>query len=433
MALFHFDTSDASVTSAPINETNNGIFNTRDSLGGLIKITYSDVVVWSGTTSAKTAVLADGSFATVPVIAEVNVIGSTGFTFEYMYYLSDSRVLVGDVFTVISYPTAGNSNTYYILSVTIMRKGLSDTYTVNISLNHWVNQDSNGIIGIVIKDFSYSNSVKHDKWLHVALVLENDCAFRFFVNGIKQVEILEEDWNTDPSNLSAAFNYLVQSNVTCKSTIKCDRTSQTATEGYFDELRFSGVARYHSNFTPPDAPFTIASAAAQTALLEAAADNDGSATLNAVGTTASEITGSYEVKFAGNFVSATSANSGDTAKATAYPLMLKMDQSNDPLHLEIQYSKSSDYSSVTQLINTKTTAGDRQYVRGDGGSSFETCPATGFPYEVFGGSPIMVNMTKLGTLNGFYYLRYRWLSNTSDTSVSDWYRTVYPAYTDVGF
>ena len=167
-------------------------------------------------------------------------------------------------------------------------------------------------------------------------------------------------------------------------------------------------------------------------MLEAAAD-DGYAVSDAAVSTVSEITGSYEVKFAGNFVSATSVNSGDTAKAVAYPLLLKMDQSNDPLHLEIQYSKSSDYSSVTQLINTKTTADDRQYVLGDGGSSFETCPATGFPYEVFGGSPIMVNMTKLGTLNGFYYLRYRWLSNTSDTSVSDWYRTVYPAYTDVGF
>lgn len=431
--LFHFDTDDSSGASIPINETGNGIYGdvgTRPETAVMSAAAAKFGAAGLWTSKTDTSISEISALQNIPIVKQVNATSavSDGYTIEYFFRCSQPCRLFHNSSNIATIVNLESTDSVRI-GVAVGGQGGTVVHIQNTTTS----QDQSRIFYDTDTNLS-ELPLNANTWAHIAVVLTTDWDIIIYVNGTLYVEHSREellDTNGSITSLPTAIFggssmlFLAQPVITFDTTV-------TEYEISFDEFRVSAGRKYNGNsYIVPTEPFTIASTAAQTTLLEVAMD-DGPEISDAAMSTMSEITGSYEVKFAGNFVSnASTTGGGGTTKAIAYPLMLKMDQYDGPLHLEIQYSKNSNYSSVTQLINTKTTPSDRQYVLGDGGSSFEQCPSTGFAYEIFGGASIMVNMEKLGTLNGFYYLRYRWLSNTSDTSVSDWYRTIYPAYTDI--
>lgn len=420
LALFHFDSSTGATASGvvPVNETGNGVFSGRDFISQeLPTFTLGAAIPHFGSTVLETQIYkATDVYVLNPakIITECNTTGATGYTLEYFIRSPYQLTLKGFQLQFIS-----NNNYNFIFQL----PSASDDGDLSGVIPWLVCTGSGlGTDNVITKEEPYTIQIEANQYVHIAAVLESDYTFRFFVNGVKQVEFLPTEWSAAGKQLPDVF--LTGTDFEVHAGFSCTGPSTSPVTVYLDELRLSGIARYQDNFTPPTAPFTLENAVQTLSTTIEAAEPVALTT---------DITGSFEVKFAGNFVSNAATTGGSTAKAIAYPLLLKMDPYDKPMHLEIQYSKDAGYATTIPLINTKTTASDRVYVMGDGGTAFEQCPETGFAPEVFSNAPIMVNMAKLGTLDGFYYIRYRWLSNTSDTSVSDWYRTVYPAYTDVGF
>lgn len=145
-------------------------------------------------------------------------------------------------------------------------------------------------------------------------------------------------------------------------------------------------------------------------------------------TTQTTLTGTWTVKFAGNFVGSGSGGSG-TVAAIAYPIVLVKPAYADAVHLEMVYATQDDYSDAQTLVNTKTTSADRSLVKAFGGTAWETCPSGGFG-SVYDKQPVKIIVSsKLGATT-IYNIKYRWISASSDTSVSDWYGMVYPCYTE---
>lgn len=415
LALFHYDTVG---TSAPVNETGNG----NHGEGSQITVSMAEAGARFGVAGIyseyerSTADVEYTTYKNVPSVSNVNAIGvgTNGYTIEYFVraskecqWLYNSSYLVEIVDTTLSdfVRIGAKLGSYAAMWVDIRYNGEETWYPLtNIS-------ELENII------------TPANTWVHVAVVLTPEWDIIIYINGQKYAAYTKDDLNavgiaiTQSIPLSNAMEFFAQPTVHLTE-------SSTSVAVSFDEFRVSAGRIYTGDsFTPPTAPLEVESTTQTLSTTVEAAEP--------IALTA-DIAGSFEVKFAGNFVSNAATTGGGTAKAIAYPLLLKMDPYDKPMHLEIQYSKDAGYATTTPLINTKTTASDRVYVMGDGGTSFEQCPETGFPPEVFSNAPIMVNMAKLGTLDGFYYIRYRWLS-TTDTAVSDWYRTVYPAYTDIGF
>ena len=144
-------------------------------------------------------------------------------------------------------------------------------------------------------------------------------------------------------------------------------------------------------------------------------------------TTQTTLTGTWTVKFAGNFVGSGSGGSG-TVAAIAYPIVLVKPAYTDAVHLEMVYATQDDYSDAQTLVNTKTTSSDRSLVKAFGGTAWETCPSGGFG-SVYDKQPVKIIVSSKLDATTIYNIKYRWISASSDTSVSDWYGMVYPCYT----
>lgn len=145
-------------------------------------------------------------------------------------------------------------------------------------------------------------------------------------------------------------------------------------------------------------------------------------------TTQTTLTGTWTVKFAGNFVGSGSGGSG-TVAAIAYPIVLVKPAYTEAVHLEMVYATQDDYSDAQTLVNTKTTSADRSLVKAFGGTAWETCPSGGFG-SVYDKQPVKIIVSSKLDATTIYNIKYRWISTSSDTSVSDWYGMVYPCYTE---
>lgn len=145
-------------------------------------------------------------------------------------------------------------------------------------------------------------------------------------------------------------------------------------------------------------------------------------------TTQTTLTGTWTVKFAGNFVGSGSGGSG-TVAAIAYPIVLVKPAYTEAVHLEMVYATQDDYSDAQTLVNTKTTSVDRSLVKAFGGTAWETCPSGGFG-SVYDKQPVKIIVSSKLDATTIYNIKYRWISASSDTSVSDWYGMVYPCYTE---
>lgn len=143
-------------------------------------------------------------------------------------------------------------------------------------------------------------------------------------------------------------------------------------------------------------------------------------------TTQTTLTGTWTVKFAGNFVGSGSGGSG-TVAAIAYPIVLVKPAYTEAVHLEMVYATQDDYSDAQTLVNTKTTSADRSLVKAFGGTAWETCPSGGFG-SVYDKKPVKIIVSSKLDATTIYNIKYRWISASSDTSVSDWYGMVYPCY-----
>ena len=143
-------------------------------------------------------------------------------------------------------------------------------------------------------------------------------------------------------------------------------------------------------------------------------------------TTQTTLTGTWTVKFAGNFVGSGSGGSG-TVAAIAYPIVLVKPAYAEAVHLEMVYATQDDYSDAQTLVNTKTTSADRSLVKAFGGTAWETCPSGGFG-SVYDKQPVKIIVSSKLDATTIYNIKYRWISASSDTSVSDWYGMVYPCY-----
>lgn len=147
-------------------------------------------------------------------------------------------------------------------------------------------------------------------------------------------------------------------------------------------------------------------------------------------TTQTTISGTWTVKFAGNFVGGGGGGGGTTPSATiAGPVLLTRPTYSDALHLEMLCALQDDYSDAQTIIDTKTVTGDRALVKAFGGTSWIACPDDGFG-SLFNKAPVKVILSSKLDTTKIYNLKYRWVSMTSDTSVSDWYGMVYPCCTE---
>lgn len=143
-------------------------------------------------------------------------------------------------------------------------------------------------------------------------------------------------------------------------------------------------------------------------------------------TTQTTLTGTWTVKFAGNFVGSGSGGSG-TVAAIAYPIVLVKPAYTEAVHLEMVYATQDDYSDAQTLVNTKTTSADRSLVKAFGGTAWETCPSGGFG-SVYDKQPVKIIVSSKLDATTIYNIKYRWISASSDTSISEWYGMVYPCY-----
>lgn len=143
-------------------------------------------------------------------------------------------------------------------------------------------------------------------------------------------------------------------------------------------------------------------------------------------TTQTTLTGTWTVKFAGNFVGSGSGGSG-TIAAIAYPIVLVKPAYTEAIHLEMVYATQDDYSDAQTLVNTKTTSADRSLVKAFGGTAWETCPSGGFG-SVYDKKPVKIIVSSKLDATTIYNIKYRWISASSDTSISEWYGMVYPCY-----
>lgn len=143
-------------------------------------------------------------------------------------------------------------------------------------------------------------------------------------------------------------------------------------------------------------------------------------------TTQTTLTGTWTVKFAGNFVGSGSGGSG-TVAAIAYPIVLVKPAYTEAVHLEMVYATQDDYSDAQTLVNTKTTSADRSLVKAFGGTAWETCPSGGFG-SVYDKKPVKIIVSSKLDATTIYNIKYRWISASSDTSISEWYGMVYPCY-----
>lgn len=139
--------------------------------------------------------------------------------------------------------------------------------------------------------------------------------------------------------------------------------------------------------------------------------------------------GKAAIKSINGLFADTTGNITININSTVVPFLLTRPTYDDGLHLEVLCALQDDYSDAQTVIDTKTVAGDRALVKAFGGTSWIACPDEGFG-SLFDKAPVKVILSsKLDTTN-IYNLKYRWVSMTSDTSVSDWYGMVYPCCTE---
>ena len=139
--------------------------------------------------------------------------------------------------------------------------------------------------------------------------------------------------------------------------------------------------------------------------------------------------GKTAIKSINGLFADTTGNITININSTVVPFLLTRPTYDDGLHLEMFYALQDDYSDEQQLINTKTVANDRNLVRAFGGTSWIVCPAEGFG-SLFDKAPVKVILSSKLDTTKIYNIKYRWVSMTSDTSVSDWYGMVYPCCTE---
>jgi hypothetical protein len=103
---------------------------------------------------------------------------------------------------------------------------------------------SSGSVQLFVCNWAYASAPSIDTWYHIALV-KSGTIFRAFVDG-SQVGSDAIAPVSMPDTAGATYNYRIGSFVDNSSWIN----------GWVDEYRISrGIARWTSNFTPPDAPY----------------------------------------------------------------------------------------------------------------------------------------------------------------------------------
>lgn len=162
-----------------------------------------------------------GGYLTVPSSTPLEL-GDSDFTIEMWYYYESP-----------------NSNSYPAL----ISKGAQGS----IDPDAWTLEFTGGGLGTVFWvafNGPAGGTPPQDEWVHVALTRSGSDA-NLFVNGVLQ-------------GTYSPFTDTIATNASGPLVIGCgwyDLTSRFF-KGYIDELRITkGVARYTSNFTPPDAPF----------------------------------------------------------------------------------------------------------------------------------------------------------------------------------
>jgi Laminin G domain. len=98
-----------------------------------------------------------------------------------------------------------------------------------------------------------------DTWHHIAVVRLTSGQMRIFVNGV-----LDRQYNGPAGNVSYRVGRGITDNqwynepflVIGAEKHDYDRNTYPSFSGWVDEVRISNIARYASNFTPPNAPFT---------------------------------------------------------------------------------------------------------------------------------------------------------------------------------
>ena len=99
--------------------------------------------------------------------------------------------------------------------------------------------------------FTGTNEVSLNQWSHVA-VTRQDTTIRFFING-----------ELDSTHTGANANYVSDGNIVVGHSWR--GYGYHAWNGYIDEFRISkGIARWTSNFTPPNKPYDIINTDTQT-------------------------------------------------------------------------------------------------------------------------------------------------------------------------
>jgi len=200
---------------------------------------YGRVVTAGGTVQHDTAqakfgtssILFDGNsdFVSVPDHADWAAIGTGDFTWEAWVRLtsaSSKEALFGQ----------GNES-YTTEYIRFEKRSDGNLYTNNVQggAEEW------GAETLVTPTWSAG------QWYHIAFVRDGGTTFRFFVDGIDYGQTAlgnlpagSDDW----ANWSGAFNIG-----------KIAMTSPYYFDGHMDGIRFSKVARYTENFTPPTAHF----------------------------------------------------------------------------------------------------------------------------------------------------------------------------------
>jgi hypothetical protein len=81
-----------------------------------------------------------------------------------------------------------------------------------------------------------------DTWYHIAVV-RNGTSIKYFLDGTEELDYTQ----STPKDYTLDYSWLI--------AINGDLRNRNYLNGYLDELRFSSIARYTSNFTVPTAPF----------------------------------------------------------------------------------------------------------------------------------------------------------------------------------
>jgi hypothetical protein len=168
-----------------------------------------------------------GDYITVPYTADFAV-GSGDFTFELWVYRTGVNANGSRLWN-------SNGDVYHEFDMSIDGSGVLGCYgtTTGSSWNAWA--------------AASIATITANQWVHIALV-RNGGTVTVYLNGVGTVLT---------SSLGASVLVTGAGGATTRSIGGQGTGPDRALMGYIDEVRFTkGVARYTTNFTPPDAPFS---------------------------------------------------------------------------------------------------------------------------------------------------------------------------------